>query len=206
MYTRPTSRPDNPDAFARQLIREHPFAVITVAAPDRALHASHIPFLLTSEHDQPITLAGHLARANELWRHLADAPEILCIFPGPHAFISSSWYQRDDVATWNYAAVHVHARARLMQPDELRAHVLAVTHHFEGTPDNGGKAVSVDSLDKLTPAIVGFELTAHRVECALKMSQSKADDEFSRVLHGLDARNTPADAEVARIMRSLRNL
>lgn len=206
MYTRATARPEDPDAFARDLIREHPFGVIVVTTPGRALHASHIPFLRTSAADErPIRLAGHLARANELWKHLADAPEVLCVFSGPHTFISSSWYQRDDVATWNYAAVHVHATARLMSPDEIRAHVLAVTHRFEGDEAAGGKAVSAESLDKLVPAIVGFELTARRVECALKMSQSKADDEYARVLQGLDARNTPADAEVARMMRRLRN-
>lgn len=207
MYARPTSRPDNPHAFARALIHEHPFGVIVVASPERGLHASHIPFLLTSAPDeQPIRVAGHLARANDLTRHIQAAPEILAIFSGPHTFISSSWYQRDDVATWNYAAVHIHARARVMPPDELRAHVLAVTHRFEGAPEAGGKAVSPESLDKLVPAIVGFELTAHRVECALKMSQNKPDDEYARVLAGLDKRNTPADADVARIMRTLRNL
>lgn len=204
MYRKASSRPEDPDAFARGLIREHPFGVIVAGTPpegDGTLMGSHIPFLLVSGEGEPIRLAGHLARANELWRRLEGAHEVLAIFSGPHAYISSSWYERDDVATWNYAAVHVHATARLMDADEARAHVVAVTKRFEG---ERGLMVSEASLDKHTPAIVAFELTAHRVDCALKMSQSKADDEYARVLGGLDGRGCPADTEVARVMRGLR--
>ncbi|MCA9282512.1 MAG: FMN-binding negative transcriptional regulator [Phycisphaeraceae bacterium] len=201
MYTRPTNRPGNHDTFARRVMLEYPFGVIVVSSGERLLHASHIPLLVVSADGEPVRLAGHLARANELWKHLADAPEVLCVFSGPHAFISSSWYERDDVATWNYAAVHVHGTARLMGAAELRAHVLAVTERFEG---RDGKPVSAESLDKLTPAIVGFEITADRVECAQKMSQSKADDEFARVLAGLDRRGEADDVAVARMMREIR--
>lgn len=202
MYRKASARPENPDRFARDTIRAHPFGVLVAQSPAGLLHASHIPFLLISPDDEPtLRLAGHLARVNELWQHLEAASDILCVFSGPHTYISSSWYERDDVATWNFAAVHVHATARLMSLAEVRAHVVDVTTRFEGPR---GKMVSEDSLDKYTPAIVGFELTATRVETALKMSQNKPDDEYARVLAGLDARAEPADAEVARVMRSLR--
>lgn len=204
MYRRPVYRPENPDAFAREMIHAHPFGVVTVAGDDGGLHASHIPFLLTSGEGSSIALAGHVARANVVWRHLAGAHDVLCVFSGPHAFISSSWYERDDVATWNYAAVHVHGLARLMGPDELRAHVLEVTRRFEGDAHEGGKPVSSASLEKLVPAIVGFEVVAARVECVLKMSQTKADDEYARVLAGLDERAAPGDEDVARMMRAIR--
>ena len=37
-------------------------------------------------------LRGHVARANPLWRRLADDPEVLVVFQGPQAYVSPNWY------------------------------------------------------------------------------------------------------------------
>jgi transcriptional regulator len=51
-------------------------------------------------------------RANGQWKAIRAEREVLCIFHGPHAYISPQWYvQQHTVPTWNYAAVHVYGNA-----------------------------------------------------------------------------------------------
>ena len=75
MYLPPHFAEPSPAAL-HALIRAHPLATLIVptgAEPD----ADHIPLRLHLPADGagPVLLRGHVARANPLWRRLADAPE-----------------------------------------------------------------------------------------------------------------------------------
>ena len=84
------------------------------------LSVSHVPLLVEAD-GQELRLLGHVARNNEHWRALEGADEVLAIFHGPHAYVSPTWYaQHPSVPTWNYAVVHAHGKARLM--DEAGLH------------------------------------------------------------------------------------
>src|SRR6266513_1829089 len=73
-------------------------------------------------------LRSHMARANEQWKQFESTPEVLCIFHGPHAYISPSWYvMQHTVPTWNYAAVHVYGRPTIATADELKQIVYDTT-------------------------------------------------------------------------------
>src|SRR5262245_55708329 len=68
--------------------------------------ASHLPLLLEREAGPHGTLLGHMARANPQWHDL-DGQEVLAVFSGPHAYVSPTWYESEQVVpTWNYVAVH----------------------------------------------------------------------------------------------------
>jgi len=41
------------------------------------------------------------------------------MFQGPHAYISSSWYESENVPTWNYQSVHVYGTVSIMSEKEL---------------------------------------------------------------------------------------
>ena len=59
-----------------QLIATHPLgALVTMTAG--GLDANHIPFLIDTEPAPFGTLHGHVARANPLWRHAADAEALV---------------------------------------------------------------------------------------------------------------------------------
>ncbi len=76
------------------------------------LIASQIPFLV-ARSDRGLLLQGHIARANPQAADLDHGAEVLAIFPGPHAYISPSWYAAGPaVPTWNYASVHAYGTAR----------------------------------------------------------------------------------------------
>lgn len=70
--------------------------------------ATHIPLELDVDAGGNDILVGHIAKANEQWKGFEENEEVLCIFNGPHSYISSSWYKKRDVPTWNYIAVHIY--------------------------------------------------------------------------------------------------
>jgi predicted FMN-binding regulatory protein PaiB len=75
-----------------------------------------------------------MARANQQWKYLASGYEVLCVFHGPHAYISPSWYElQHTVPTWNYAVVHIYARPSLVDEAELKQIVLDTTAKYESS-------------------------------------------------------------------------
>ncbi|WP_249663446.1 FMN-binding negative transcriptional regulator, partial [Lysinibacillus fusiformis] len=69
--------------------------------------AAHIPVLLNKFQDD-YYLTGHLAYGNPLWKTFEDLNDLLVICNGPHAYISSSWYENENVPTWKYDAIHIY--------------------------------------------------------------------------------------------------
>ncbi|HSR71788.1 MAG TPA: FMN-binding negative transcriptional regulator, partial [Kiloniellales bacterium] len=108
------------------VLRDHGFAVL-VTPGEAAPTASHLPFLFDPARGDHGVLRAHMARANPQWRALerlqAEGGEALVVFQGPHAYVSPRWYgDGPAVPTWNYLAVHVYGRPRLIEePAALRA-------------------------------------------------------------------------------------
>jgi transcriptional regulator len=90
------------------LIRSNSFGLLVSAGADQPL-ATHLPVLLDSGAGTYGTLLGHVARANPQWRQM-EGQRVLAIFSGPHAYISPTWYESEDVVpTWNYVDRRHHA-------------------------------------------------------------------------------------------------
>src|SRR5215510_4386883 len=115
-----------------ELMRAHPLAAIVTCGPG-GLMANHVPLLLDPEPAPFGKLRGHVSKANEQWRELGQAGEVLAIFSGAGGYISPSWYASKQetgrvVPTWNYVAVHAYGTARLFEEaGELRAFLDALT-------------------------------------------------------------------------------
>ncbi len=92
-------------------MRDNSFATLVSCDHGRPI-ASHLPFLLDGDRGSSGFLLGHMARANPQWRDLADHPNVMVIFQGPHAYVSPSYYRSDfAVPTWNYVTVHAYGSA-----------------------------------------------------------------------------------------------
>src|SRR5205807_1335826 len=110
-----------PAAFAEpdlrklhDFIERHSFGML-VSSVDGAPFATHLPFLLDRDGGPHGTLIGHMARANPHWREAAGQTG-LAIFSGPHAYVSPSWYEAEQVVpTWNYTAVHASGRIQVIE-------------------------------------------------------------------------------------------
>src|ERR1700741_1154589 len=78
-------------AVLHSLIDAHPLGAWVRSGAD-GLAVDHIPFLVDAARGEFGTLVGHVAKANPLWRELADGRESVVIFRGPDAYVSPSWY------------------------------------------------------------------------------------------------------------------
>lgn len=179
------------------LIDEHPFGTLLTVV-DGQPFATHVPFL--ADRDAR-TLQCHLARPNPQWRDLGRATAVLAIFMGPHGYVSPTWYaEPGGVPTWNYAVVHAHGHARVIDDaaDKVR-HVELLAAKFE----RGSASPWVPEYDRRRlDGIVGIELEVARLEGKLKLSQNRTAADRRAVVAALEATGREADVALARAMRA----
>ena len=172
MHPNPVFR-QQPQADALNFAAERGFGALTVAGPDGVL-AAHLPFLVEDG-----LVAAHLMRSNPLARHLAGGPAAaLLIVTGPDGYISPDWYGAPDlVPTWNYLAVHLRGRLRLIDEARLRPHLDRLAARFEArlapkAPWKAGK-MTPDVLARLLRQIVPLEMTIESVDSTFKLNQNR---------------------------------
>ena len=112
----------------RKIISENGFALL-ISDKDK-LAATHSMFLL-NENEENFYLETHISKANFQAIVLKDGDEVLCDFLGAHSYISSSWYDHQNVSTWNYEAVQIRGKVKLMNDDELYEHLRKLTFKYE---------------------------------------------------------------------------
>src|SRR5437763_1539050 len=161
MYIPALNRVGDPKSV-NAFIHTHSFATV-ISTGDNGIVASHLPVLFDEGTN---VLRSHMARANQQWKYFSDGEEVLCIFHGPHAYISPSWYEEQHtVPTWNYAVAHVYGRPSLVGEAELKQIVLETTAKFESTMPNPWKMpLSEQEIGGMLKAIVGFKIEIKRVE------------------------------------------
>jgi transcriptional regulator len=167
-------------------MRQYSFATLATVGPAGALQATHLP-LLASGGDDGIRLLGHLARANPQWQDLAAAGELLAVFQGPHAYISPSLYQRHPgVPTWNYAAVHAHGRARILESDGDKLQVLReLAAAYDPAYLAQMEELPQEFLVLKLRGIVAFEIAVTRLEARWKLSQERTPQERQTIVEAL---------------------
>ncbi|MCL6573581.1 MAG: FMN-binding negative transcriptional regulator, partial [Bacillus sp. (in: Bacteria)] len=97
--------------------------------------ATHLPFQLIKEGDTSY-ITGHMAYGNPQWRTFETCEDVLVMFQGPHAYISSSWYEEENVPTWNYQAVHVYGTASILDEEELKQDLTMLLKKYEKHRNN----------------------------------------------------------------------
>lgn len=165
-----------------RVIAEYPFGSLVVQGPG-GLDANHLPFELHADKGEHGHLLAHVARANPVWKEMADGSEALVIFRGADAYISPNWYpskheQHRQVPTWNYRVVHVHGRLRIRDDEKfVRGVVARLTRtHEAGTGDARPWKMTDSSpeyIDQLLALIVGIEVEVTKMVGKWKLSQNK---------------------------------
>jgi transcriptional regulator len=188
-------------ARLHEFIEQYPFGLL-VSQQDGAPFATHLPFLLDRDAAPNGALVGHVARQNPQWRNLADQT-VMCVFSGPHAYISPTWYQSDRVVpTWNYVAVHAYGRVRLLDdPDTLVNLVQRLTDRFErDMPAPWRFDAGEPHIQRLAAQIVGFRIDIERVEGKWKLNQNHPPERRQRVIAGLREQGYEDAREIANLM------
>jgi len=131
---------------------------------------------------------------------------VLAIFSGPHTYISSSWYDHENVPTWNYIAVHVMGKVRIVEEAALLESLKQLTDKYEkasACPVSVEK-MSADLLRKNIPAIVGFEIVIEKMEASYKLSQNRDEENQRRIISHLEQRGDADSMKIALAMLELK--
>lgn len=185
-----------------EFVRAHAFGLLisnSAEGGEQTPLATHLPLEIIKEADGSWLLEGHLARANPQSKAIEDGAAVLCVFSGPHAYVSSSWYHDEEVPTWNYIAVHLSGKYFGQTESELRESLRRLVDHYEKDSED---PVSLDGFSKPVMrqirGILGFKIQVEKIEAAFKLSQGREAD-HSRIMEELDKRKG-LSAEVSKEM------
>lgn len=162
---------------------------------------THIPLELDTNAKGQDILVGHIAKANPQWKNFNNPTEVLCIFNGPHSYVSSSWYKEEEVPTWNYVAVHVYGKVTILDEEQTMASMYKLVDKYE---QNSKNPISLDRMSPKTlrqvKGVVGFQIEITEIQAAYKLSQTRVDD-HPKIISELNETSDPGSKAIAHIMK-----
>lgn len=190
----------------REFIQTNSFGTIVTTKQDKPI-ASHLPLELHKQGED-YYITGHIAYANPQWKTFEfENDNVLVMYQGPHSYISSSWYEQENVPTWNYQAVHVYGTASIMSEQELEEDLKLLLQKYEGQRKN---PVLWENLSQKTKkqinGIVGFKIKIQEVQAAYKLSQNRNEADYNNIIDKLQNEQNPKSNQMAELMkRRLKN-
>jgi transcriptional regulator len=201
MYTAIINKNDNLEQI-HDFISKNSFGIL-VSQVNSKLWGTHIPLELEKNPERKDVLVGHIARANPQWKNFEDNSEILVIFQGSNTYISSSWYDHENVPTWNYIAVHVYGKIKIIEGERLVNVLKNIVDKYE---KGSVKPVSVEGMSEkfLTQqlkGIVGFEIEIGEIQATYKLSQNRDAKNHENIVNELEKKADPNAHAIAQEMK-----
>lgn len=164
--------------------------------------ATHLPLQLMKEEDA-YYITGHMAYGNPQWKTFETCEDVLVTFQGPHAYISSSWYEEENVPTWNYQAVHVYGTAHILDEEELKQDLTRMLQKYEKHRENPvlWDKLSPSLLEKELKGIVGFKIKVGEIQAAYKLSQNRNETDYVNIIEKLQNEKNPDSTQIADLMQ-----
>ncbi|WP_300569661.1 FMN-binding negative transcriptional regulator [Flavobacterium sp.] len=170
----------------QNFLHENGFAIL-VNQTNGKLWATHIPLILDKNDLGKDILVGHVSKENPQGESFSNNTDVLAVFSGPHSYISSSWYDHENVPTWNYLAVHVYGKAKVLNHDEAVNSLKKLVDKYE---KNSKKPVRVEDLSKKTMmearGIIAFEIEITSIEAVKKISQNRDKKNHENIISELE--------------------
>lgn len=200
MYT-PKYFQENDWNTVSEFIRKHSFALL-VSIHGGEPFGTHIPVELEETEPGTFVLRGHIANDNPQSQDFTSGQTFLAVFTDPHAYISSSWYEKEKIPTWNYIAVHIYGKLRILTEAELTDSLTKLMDKYESASKCPVHISDIPekSLQNNLRAITGFEMSLDRVETRFKLSQNRNDRDYHEIIHQLKASGDSQAAEIAEEM------
>lgn len=191
-----------PPAFAEDrlevkhgLIHAYPLGTLIVQTEEGPT-ADLLPFLLYPDEGGNGVLRAHVARANPVWKALAEGAPVLAVFQGPEAYITPNWYEvkrsaGKAVPTWNYAMVQVRGTARAVEDAAWLRRLLndLTDAHERKMPQPWAVSdAPPEYIDTMMRAIVGIELPIASIKGKWKVSQNREVADRANIAAGLRER------------------
>jgi transcriptional regulator len=192
---------NNDASTINDFIRHHGFGILVSQSGSRMV-ATHIPLELSEDETK---LTGHIARANPQWKNFDNNAEVMIIFPGPHAYVSSSWYDHENVPTWNYIAVHVYGKIKIIEGEVLYSALKQLMDKYERTSEHpvSVEKMSPEYVRQSIKGLVGFEINITSIEASYKLSQNRDQKNFANVINELEKRGDHDSKSIAAEMKKI---
>lgn len=202
MYIPPYYKQENL-SVVKDFLHQNSFGTLVSLVNDRPW-ATHIPLELDTNAAGQDILSGHISRGNKQWRDFDKNDEVLAIFNGPHTYISSSWYDHENVPTWNYIAVHVYGKIRIVTDDELLSSLKKLVNKYEAQSKHpvSVEGMSEKFLQNELRGIVGFEIAISEIQAAYKLSQNRDEKNTKQIIEELEKRGDVNSVQVSQEMKS----
>jgi transcriptional regulator len=187
-----------------KFLKENAFGLL-INQTNGKLWATHIPLELEINSDGSAILMGHISKENPQWTAFETDNQVLAVFTGPHSYISPSWYDHENVPTWNYTAVHVYGKIKIIEGDAVIDSLTKLVDKYE---QNSKCPVRVADLSKKTMmqtrGIVAFEIKIEEIQAQTKMSQNRDDKNYTNIISELEKTKNQQSIAVAKEMAKYR--
>ena len=178
-----------------QFINDHPFAFFTGSDLSGKQVATQVPIIL-EERDGEWYIKGHIMRNTDHYNALIENPQALAVFTGPDTYVSASWYTNPQIgSTWNYMSIHVRGEMSFLSDEGLIALMKKFTLKFENNDTNSPTIfdnLPSKFLNKMMPAIAGFEIKIDDMENVFKLSQNRDEQSYRNIISELEKQDGDA--------------
>jgi transcriptional regulator len=199
----PTSFVEPDLTTLHDFIERHSFGLL-VSQVEGMPFATHLPFLLDRAVGTQGMLIGHMARANPQWRDTAQQ-NALAIFSGPHAYVSPTWYEAEQVVpTWNYVTVHAYGKMQIIEDEVALLDIVrqTVQRYEQAMPRPWSFDPSSIFTKRLLAQIVGFRVEIEKIEGKWKLSQNQPVERREKVVRVLRRQDDESAQSVAALMQA----
>jgi transcriptional regulator len=181
-------------------VQKNSFGTIVTTEQGKPI-ATHLPLGLNKNGDD-YYITGHMAYGNPQWRTFDTCGDVLVMFQGPNAYVSSSWYSHENVPTWNYQAIHIYGKASILEKDELIEELTRMLKKYEQDRENPvlWDKLSPELLENQLKGIVGFKIKVEEIQAANKLSQNRNETDYINIIDKLQTEGNPNSKQMAELM------
>lgn len=189
----------------QEFVQANSFGTLVTTKNSKPI-ATHLPLQLITDQDD-LYVTGHMAYGNPQWKTFETSEQVLVIFQGPHAYVSSSWYEKENVPTWNYQSIHLYGTAVLLSDDEVKQDLARLMNTYEKHREN---PVMLENLspflvEKELKGIVGFKIKVKEVQAAYKLSQNRTETDYRNIIKNLSTEENSGAQQMAELMKKRDN-
>ncbi len=186
MYNLTYFKENNADVVI-DFMKQHPFAMVIGVDENQHPVATQVPVLL-KERDGVLYLQAHIMRQTDHHKAFEKNSNVLVVFSGAHAYVSASLYaNKQQASTWNYMSVHAKGTLHFLDDKALLQMLSELTAHFENNPASPALAEHIpnDYMQRVSKAIIAFEIEVTALENVFKLSQNKDEKTFTNIAEKL---------------------
>ncbi|MEZ5046757.1 MAG: FMN-binding negative transcriptional regulator [Chitinophagaceae bacterium] len=200
MYVPRLYRNENIDEIITHIHNAN-FGIIISVENNQAV-ATHIPFVVFKKGNY-LHLQFHVSKANPQTKNWSLANDVLVIFQGAHSYISASWYDHENVSTWNYIAIHVYGNIRPLDELETLAHLQDLVHQHEKHETNpiDFNQYNKSYIEQESKGLLAYEIQAKSIYSAFKLSQNRDTKNYAIIIEELVKRGDENSLAIAQAMR-----